>query len=162
MASIHEDSSKTMEEIRNELICQICESRLRPGKSQWYRCLNLHLICQDCKAKWEFCDCEEPISKVYCKIFEKLLNVKGLKFNCANTKHGCQQAFLESALEDHESECIYRLLQCPVVAVKAGKIMNLCSRTFPFKNTLDHYVSLIKGYIYNVRFLGFVKVHVAG
>ena len=104
MASLHEDSSKTMEEIRKDLICQTCEGRPRPGKSQWYRCLNLHLICQDCKAECRKCDCDEWISKAYCTFFEKLLNVKDLKFDCTNTKHGCQQAFLESALEDHESE----------------------------------------------------------
>ena len=31
MASLHEDSSKTIEEIRKDLICQICEVRPRPG-----------------------------------------------------------------------------------------------------------------------------------
>ena len=139
MASIHEDSSKTMEEIRNDLICQICESRPRPGKSQWYRCMKLHLVCQNCKAECEKCDCDEPISKAYCKIIEKLLNVKGLKFNCANTQHGCQQAFLESALEDHESECIYRLLQCPVVAKGDGEIERYCEESFAFKDAFDHY-----------------------
>ena len=142
MASIHEDSSKTMEEMRNDLMCQICEGRPRPGKSQWYRCMKLHMICQNCKAECEKCDCDEPISKAYCKIIEKLLNVKGLKFDCANTQHGCQQAFLESALEDHESECIYRLLQCPVVAIDgdgSGQIVRQCNDTFAFKDAFDHY-----------------------
>ena len=31
MASLHKDSSKTMEDIRKDLICQICEVRPRPG-----------------------------------------------------------------------------------------------------------------------------------
>ena len=140
MASFHEDSSKTMEEIRNDLICQICEGRPRPGKSQWYRCGNLHFICQNCKATKHKCACEKRISKVCCQIIEKLLNVKGLKFNCTNTKHGCQQAFLESALDDHESECIYRLLQCPVVAHDDNEsIARACEESFAFKNAFDHY-----------------------
>ena len=139
MASLHEDSSKTMEEIRKDLICQICEGRPRPGKSQWYRCLNLHLICQDCKAECRKCDCDEPISKVFCTIFDKLLNVKDLKFDCTNTKHGCQQAFLESALEDHESECIYKTLQCSVIRARNGKVERHCKEEFLFKDALEHY-----------------------
>ena len=126
MASLHEDSTKAVEEIRNDLICQICEGPPRPGKSQWYRCFNHHLICQDCKAEREKCHCDEPISKDHCKIIEKLLNVKGMKFNCVNTQNGCEQAFLESALEDHEEECIYKLLQCPVIRVENGKIERHC------------------------------------
>ena len=141
MASFHEDSSKTMEEIRNDLICQICEGRPRPGKSQWYRCGNLHFICQNCKATKNKCACEKRISKVFCQIIEKLLNVNGLKFNCTNTKHGCQEAFLESALDDHESECIYRLLQCPYVAHAddSESIARACEESFAFKNAFDHY-----------------------
>ena len=145
MASFQEDSSKTIEEIRNDLICQICEGRPRPGESHWYRCLNLHLICEDCEADWAKCGCDEPISKNYCKIIEKMLNIKDLKFNCVSTKNGCQEVLTESALEEHESECIYRSIECPKVDVDLGitgktpKIIRRCYEEFAFKDAFNHY-----------------------
>ena len=131
MASFLEDSSKTMMEIRDDLICEVCKGGTRPGKSQWYRCSKLHLICLDCKTSNKNCSCGKPISEEHCKIIEKLLSVKGLKFHCANTKHGCREVLLESALEGHESECLYKLLKCPVVShQKSLTVVRLCNVTF--------------------------------
>ena len=127
MASFLEDSSKTVTEVRNDLVCQICDGHARPGKKQWYRCLRLHQICQQCIGKQTLiknpfslggtygnktCNCGQPISLEYCRQTEKLLGVKGLKFNCINTKNGCEEAFVENALKDHEFECIYREVPC--------------------------------------------------
>ena len=110
MASF-EDLNKTVTGMRNALVCRVCENPARPGKRQWYRCLKLHQICQDCKEKTE-CICGQPISLESCMIIEQLLSVEGLKFNCINTKNGCEEAFVENALKDHESECIYREVPC--------------------------------------------------
>ena len=43
---------------------------------------------------------------------EKLLSIDGMKYNCINTKNGCKEVRDENALEDHEPECIYRLVPC--------------------------------------------------
>ena len=112
MASFLENSSQALTEIRNELVCQICKGHARPGKKQWYRCLAPHMICQDCKLKNKKCSCGSRISKEYCRMTEKLLSIDGMKYNCANTKNGCQEVRDENALEDHEPECIYRLVPC--------------------------------------------------
>ena len=112
VASFLENSSKALTEIRNELVCQICKGHAWPEKKQWYRCLKLHLICQDCKLKNKKCSCGLAISIEFCKMTEKLLNVVGMKYNCVNTKNGCQEVRDENTLEDHESECIYRLVPC--------------------------------------------------
>ena len=114
MAPSLENLNNTVTEIRNNLVCQVCEDPARRGKRQWYRCMNLHQICQECKEKDEKCSCGEPISYEYCKIFEQLLSVEGLEFNCINTKNGCKEAFVGNALGEHESECIYRLVRCPL------------------------------------------------
>ena len=108
MASFLEDCSKTVTEIRNDIVCQICGDPARPGKRQWYRCMKLHQICQDCKEKNDKCSCGDPISTEFCKQTEKLLGVNGLKFNCVNAKNGCKEAFVENALDEHESECIFK------------------------------------------------------
>ena len=99
---------ETVTEMRDNLVCQICESRPRPGRTQWFRCLNLHQICQDCRAKGTNCCCGQPISRDHCQMTEKLLNTKRMKLNCKNTKYGCRQVLADYILEDHESECIYR------------------------------------------------------
>ena len=126
MASFLEVMNKTVSKIRNDLICQICKGHARPGKKHWYRCLRMHQICQDCVSKR--CTCGQPISLEYCKMTEELLNVKGMKFNCVNTKNGCQETHAENAFEDHESECIYRMVPCP------------CKKhVVTFQNVIQHY-----------------------
>ena len=127
MASF-EDLNKTV----SEIFCLLCIGNPRPGKRQWYQCMNLHHICQECKEK-KTCFCGEPISKEYCKIIEQLLSVKGLKFKCINAKNGCQEDFVENdALKEHESECIYR--QVPCLAY-----FSLCGIKPPLHNVIQHY-----------------------
>ena len=124
-------------DMRNDLVCRICESRARPGKTQWYRCLNLHRlcysgysICQDCKGKSEKCSCNGPISEGHCNIIEKLLKTNGMKWNCKNTKTGCREVLVDYALEDHESTCIYRKLTCPIGLRKCTDLI--------FKDVIEH------------------------
>ena len=124
-------ASKTLTEMQKDLICKICDHPARPWKKQWYRCLNLHQICQDCKGKNKKCSCGEPISKEYCKMTEKLLSdksVKRMKLNCVNMKNGCQETFDENALENHESECIYSaVLAGKCNSVNDGSMEPLCN-----------------------------------
>ena len=84
------------------------------------------------------CSCGEPISKEYCKMTEKWLNelsVKGLKFNCANKERGCKEVLTENALEEHEFECIYRLVLCPFHAMTAGA----CGAKVTFQDVIQHF-----------------------
>ena len=138
MASFLENSSKALTEIRNELVCQICKGHARPGKKHWYRCWDLHPICQDCKFKLKNkkCSCGSRISKEFCRMTEKLLNVVGMKYNCVNTKNGCQEVHDENALEDHESECIYRVVPC----LRNSYDMKCeCDGKVPFQEVIQHY-----------------------
>ena len=142
MASNLDDSRETVTEIRNDLACQICEDPARPGKKQWYRCLNLHQICQDCKMKSEKCSCGEPISKEYCKMTEKLLSVKRLKLNCCYLKNGCQEVLNESALEEHASKCVYRLVPCLKSALSHSH--RKCDAKVTFKDAIQYYLGHTK------------------
>ena len=131
MASFLEDMNKTVSKIRNDLTCQICKGHTRPGKKHWYRCMRMHQICQDCVSKR--CSCGQRISLEYCKMTEEWLNVKGMKFNCVNTKNGCQETHAENALENHESECIYRVVPCPC------ERSDECEEKVTFHNVIQHY-----------------------
>ena len=131
MASFLEDVNKTVSKIRNDLTCQVCKGHTRPGKKHWYRCMRMHQICQDCVSKR--CSCGQRISLEFCKMTEEWLNVKGMKFNCVNTKNGCQETHAENALEDHESECIYRVVPCPCERDED------CEEKVTFQNVIQHY-----------------------
>ena len=135
MATFLENLSKGFTEFRNDLVCQICQGHARPGKKQWYRCWDLHPICQDCKGKNEKCSCDagHTITNEFCKMTEKFLSVPGMKYNCINTKNGCQEVLAETALEDHESECIYRVLQCLKNALSS------CAEKVTFRDLIQHY-----------------------
>ena len=133
MASFLGDSSKTLTEIRSDLVCQMCK---RPGKKRWYRCLENHYVCEECKMKNKKCSCDEPISNKYDKNTEKLLNAVGMKYNCANTSNGCQEVLAEAALEDHESECFYRLVPCLKLSLDPK---DKCNGKVTFRNVIQDY-----------------------
>ena len=65
---------------------------------------------------------------------EEWLNVKGMKFNCVNTKNGCQETHFENALENHESECIYRMVPCPFEICEIEE----CDGKVIFQNVIQH------------------------
>ena len=123
-------------ELRGKIVCQICKTPARPGKTKWYRCLNLHQICHDCKvgrAGKEDCSCKQPISKIHCEWTEEFLKkIVGLKTICKNAKNGCKETFDENALEEHESECVYRLVAC--MGSRTG-----CEEKVIFQNVIQHF-----------------------
>ena len=98
--------------------------------------MKFHPICQECKAKAEKCSCGKLISEEYCKMTEKWLNVKDLKFNCANAKRGCKEVLGDNALEEHELECIYRLVLCPLNAMAN---VTKCKAKVTFQNVIQHF-----------------------
>ena len=138
VASFLENSSKALTEIRNELVCQICKGHARPGKKHWYRCWDLHPICQDCKGKNEKCSCDggHKITNEFCKMTEKLLSIDGMKYNCVNTKNGCKEVCDENTLEDHESGCIYRVIPslCNSLDLECE-----CDGKATFQEVIQHY-----------------------
>ena len=122
-------------ELRGQIVCHICETPARPGKTRWYRCHNLHQICQECKETngKEKCSCNQPILIVHCEWTEKFLKkIKGSKLSCKNTKNGCKEVFHENNLEEHESECRYRVVPC--MHSKTG-----CEAKLTLQNVIQHY-----------------------
>ena len=122
MASEAKRAKQDLNEILIEqLKCYICKSGVKVGKHRWYRCTQLHLICQDCKEGKEahavnlFCSppCKKKISLEYCKMTEALLNAEKMRFNCENLLRGCQEMLEAENMIFHQSECIYRLVVCP-------------------------------------------------
>ena len=133
-----EDLKKAVSKMRTNIVCQICENGPRPGMTIWYRCSKLHPICFDCRCLGKRCSCGELVLKEHCKIIEDLLNIKGLKFqvSCKNKKNGCQDTFIESALEEHECGCIYREVPCPYTAMTSDAH---CKTKVLAQNVVQHF-----------------------
>ena len=118
-----------------QLKCYICKSGLKVGKHRWYRCLQLHMICQDCKETKEAiamtakCSCKKKILLEYCKMTEALLNAEKIRFKCENQERGCQEKLDEENMIFHQSECVYRLVECPNLK---------CRSKVPFHDLLNH------------------------
>ena len=119
MASEAKRVKKDLNEILIEqLKCYICKSGVKVGKHRWYRCPQQHMICQDCmKAKeassvMPTCDCKKKIHG-YCKMTEAMLCSETMRFNCENQLRGCQVKLGSENMIFHQSECIFRLVQCP-------------------------------------------------
>ena len=119
------------ETIYEKLKCYICESRLQAGKHHWYRCTQAHLICQDCREVKEKknCSCTKYIPLQHCEFIEALLNVDKMQFKCENLSRGCQENMEKDDMIFHQTECIYRLVKCP---------LHKCEVEVPFHELLEH------------------------
>ena len=128
-----QDFSQTLNE---QLKCHICGSRVKAGKHHWYKCSasDYHLVCQDCKeVKGRTrCSCCQQISEKYCQVIEALLNVDKMQFKCENLSRGCQENMEKDDMIFHQTECIYRLVKCP---------LHKCEVEVPFHELLEHMVT---------------------
>jgi len=132
-------------EIFNEqLKCHICFSFPKAGKHYWYRCMQGHMVCHECKEAprpsfFRFgassnqtvclCSCGKPFMPEHCKLIESLLNAKKMEFKCENLTRGCQETMNEEDMIFHQSECIYRLVKCPRIS---------CGLQMPFHELIEH------------------------
>ena len=130
------------ENFYEQLKCHICKSRLKAGKHRWYKCLEQHLVCQDCKGKKiSTCSCNSRIPDKYCKVIDAGFDSDIMQFKCENLIRGCQETMEEEDMIFHQTECIYRLVICP---------FQKCELEVPFHELLEHmetkkcFVSLVK------------------
>ena len=116
--------------LHEELKCFICDNGAMAGKHHWYKCVHGHMVCQDCKEVKEMkkCSCNKSFVKGHCKMTEALLKVDKMRFKCKNLSRGCQETMNEENMIFHQSECIYRLVNCP----------RGCKPEVPFHELFDH------------------------
>ena len=82
------------------------------------------------------CPCGQLILLGNCKFTEKLLSGQGVKFKCINSKLGCKSVLASNALEDHESNCNFRLVPCLENAFFRYK---QCDAKLTLQEVLSHY-----------------------
>ena len=130
-------------EIFNEqLKCYICESFPKAGKHYWYRCMQGHMVCHECKearkpsffkfgasSNQTVCSCQKPFMPDHCKLIESLLNARKMEFKCENLTRGCQETSGKENMIFHQDECIFRVVKCPRI---------FCKSKVPFHELLEH------------------------
>ena len=100
--------------LHEELKCIICDNGVIAGKHRWYKCMQGHTVCQDCKEVKGMKKCCSPfIPGGHCKMTESLLNVDKMQFKCENLSRGCGEELEKESMIFHQTECIYRLVKCP-------------------------------------------------
>ena len=131
-----QELNETVDEIVQDLVCQMCQGFPKPGQPRWYKCSNLHYICQSCVEfkKMDKCSrtCKKKISKNADKVTESILKMKTLKFKCQY----CNGRFASQDITFHESECAQRLVPCPFVS---NGDVNGCNSEVKFQDVLTHY-----------------------
>ena len=121
-----------LNQILNDLKCQICQGGPKAGKPRWYKCLQFHDICQDCKetdGNLKCSSCHTDIPNKRCKFRESVLKMRTVRFKCANEARGCNEYLEKKEMKVHETECIFRLVQCPNV---------FCTKRIVFTKILPH------------------------
>ena len=118
---------ETLQVLRDQWKCGICENGPRAGRVSWYKCNAEHSICQDCyqetcqtkitktirkkgKDKLKKKNCNATVLKKPCKVTEALLSMKSMRFMCVNESRGCREILDKEAMIYHEPECIYRMV----------------------------------------------------
>ena len=126
-----QELNETVDEIVQDLVCKLCQRCPKPGQPRWYKCSNLHYICQVCveSKKVDKCSCKKRISKNADKMAESILKMKTLKFKCQY----CKESFISESIAVHESNCTHRLVPCPHIYSSTH-----CSRMVKFQDVLAH------------------------
>ena len=127
-----QELGETVDEIVQDLVCHSCQGFPKPGQPRWYKCSDLHYICQFCVEfiKVNKCSCGKEISKNADKVTETILKMKTLKFKCKY----CHGGFTSDAITFHETECTQRYVPCPYVNNLDG-----CNSVVKLENVLTHY-----------------------
>ena len=126
-----QELGETVDEIVQDLVCHVCQGFPKPGQPRWYKCSDLHYVCQFCVEfkKVDKCSCKKKISKNADKMTEALLKMKTMKFKC----QFCRERFTSVAITFHVTECTQRLVPCPYVDNKDG-----CTSMVKFQDVLTH------------------------
>ena len=103
--------------------CHKCERVPGPRAADRnrYVCQNSHHLCEECKHKK--CPCGSSTggrnNPAPSTMIPLLFDVFGLPWPCQNYPKGCREILIESELENHEINCVFRLVNC---------VDNLCTK----------------------------------
>ncbi|XP_023241879.1 E3 ubiquitin-protein ligase SIAH1B-like [Centruroides sculpturatus] len=90
--------------------CPICYTLVQPPI---YQCSNGHIVCYQCRERITQCPtCRETLGYIRCLFAEQI--VQTLEAPCSNQPLGCPEILPSSVREEHERNCRFRPIVCPV------------------------------------------------
>ena len=129
-------TSITMDWMKRELECSVCLKVPRQGYV--YQCMyQCHCICSECQPRFEC----QPGSWLTCPTcgFAVIRNpameksLSRITHGCKFSDQGCNFEDTPTPLGSHEKYCIYRVLNCTILAC-CWSIWKRCTRRKRFKN----------------------------
>jgi len=124
-------NKKLIQELQSSLECPVCLETIRTAPVQC--CRNGHLICNVCITRAQICPtCRAPMGlsmsmKCVSHVANRLIDL--LPHPCTNKDRGCTVEELLTTLTQHESECRFRDVRCPV---------GYCLETVPMSSLPTH------------------------
>jgi len=107
---------KLVTDLQSSLECPVCLDTIRTAPVQC--CRNGHLICSLCITRTHICPtCRAPMtlqSGQRCVSHSANRLVDLLPHPCTNRDSGCEVEELLATLTQHEQNCPYRLVRCPI------------------------------------------------
>jgi len=114
--SLNTSHRKLVTELQSSLECPVCLDTIRTAPVQC--CRNGHLICSLCITRTHICPtCRAPMtlqSGQRCVSHSANRLVDLLPHPCTNRDSGCEVEELLGTLTQHEQNCPYRLVRCPI------------------------------------------------
>eukprot|EP00092_Neocalanus_flemingeri_P015927 GFUD01017244.1.p1 GENE.GFUD01017244.1~~GFUD01017244.1.p1 ORF type:complete len:1121 (-),score=378.11 GFUD01017244.1:210-3572(-) len=133
--SLHTSHRKLVTELQSSLECPVCLDTIRTAPVQC--CRNGHLICALCITRTHICPtCRAPMtlqSGQRCVSHSANRLVDLLPHPCTNRDSGCEVEELVATLTQHEQNCPYRLVRCPV---------GYCMDNIPMASLSEHVSAL--------------------
>jgi len=114
--SLHTSHRKLVTELQSSLECPVCLDTIRTAPVQC--CRNGHLICSLCITRTHICPtCRAPMTlqsgqRCVSHLANRLVDL--LPHPCTNRDSGCEVEELLATLTQHEQDCPYRLVRCPI------------------------------------------------
>ena len=134
-----------LEDLQEGLDCVICLDI--PRQDPVYQCDNGHIICRCCRYKSLICPmCNVKLGNARCVAVEKILSK--CPISCPNHRYGCTKRMAKAIVEDHQKECKYKPVGCPVTT---------CHDLLSMEDVIKHMDNMHRGYKIIARFTGAVS-----
>ena len=104
---------ESLEKIIENAICYNCAAIPGPNGNdrKRYNCVDYsNTLCETCKAK---CKCGSSVGKCPNPIFHQVLEELPVPWFCPHYKNGCREKLPVEGIDEHQKNCIFRMVNCP-------------------------------------------------
>jgi E3 ubiquitin-protein ligase SIAH1 len=139
------------EALLSDLECPVCTEYMIPPITL---CCNGHNVCNKCRLNIKCCPvCRGQLSGIRNVALEKI--ARRQMYPCTNRDKGCSQVFSMDLIADHQAECRYGPLKCPLNKFPSVK----CSWKGPMSDLKTHVTESHEDYCKDTPYINSNNVH---